>query len=90
MKLPLETSVTCDGKEWQLCESGGGDSVCAIHGPDEETRAKFICLSVNNHAELVSALRRLVGHADLGEVDLGADEREALDEARAVLAKVSA
>jgi hypothetical protein len=87
-QLPLVTSVG-DVDEWQLCEAGGGDSVCEIHGPGDEARAKFIRKAVNHHDELVAALRRLVGeHADLGEVDLDSDEREALENARTVLNKI--
>ena len=38
--------------------------------------------------DLLAALERIVGeHADLGEVDLSNDERDALDQARAAIAK---
>ena len=38
--------------------------------------------------ELLAALERIVGeHADLGEVDLETDERDAIDQARDALAK---
>jgi hypothetical protein len=40
------------------------------------------------NTDLLIALKRLVGdHADLGEVDLVAEERDALDFARAAIAK---
>ena len=45
-------------------------------------------LLVESHANLLAALERIVGeHADLGELDLSNDERDALDQARAAIAK---
>ena len=38
--------------------------------------------------EMLAALERLVGeHADLGEVDCSSEERDALEQARAAIAK---
>jgi len=56
------------------------------HGSNGEANARLIAAA----PDLLAALLRLVGnHADLGEIDLSTEERAALDQCRAAIAKAN-
>jgi hypothetical protein len=59
-------------------------NVAICTGPQAHYNAQLIAAA----PDLLAALLRIVGeHADLGEIDLSTDEREALEQGRAAIRK---
>jgi len=76
-----------DGKESLIIGSQWGEVARVGYQGDyiqRNANARLIALA----PEMAEALKRLVGDVDLGEVDYEAPERESLEYARSVLAKL--
>ena len=69
----------------ELPRTSQGSEYVVDQTKDRTANARYIVAACNAYPRLVDALQALVGHADLGEVDLEADERVALDGARTLL-----
>jgi len=69
-----------------ILATGESVGVYFAHGSNGEANARLIAAA----PDLLAALLRLVGnHVDLGEIDSSTEERAALDQCRAAIAKAN-
>jgi hypothetical protein len=64
-----------------------GDEPCVVAQPDDQANAELIVRAVNNHDELVAALRSLCDWCEATDTDGSVYVSEAITKARAAIAK---